>query len=292
LLTAARSHFDFMRLFRSSHIITLVLAAALAGTGPMIRAQDTATSATGLTALVATIRADVAAGKRTPAALADDLAQFDRLLAAEGGKRTEQAAHIIMMKGMIYAEIFDDPETAKTFILQVQQNYPDTSIASKLGPLLAMLDEQAMSKRSRVTIKDGGPFPDFAETNILTGAPLSVGGYKGRVVLVDFWATWCPLCRTDMPTVVATYDKYHAQGLEVIGVCMDVDKDTMLAYTQTNHIVWPQYFDGLRWQNKLAVKYAIEELPANILISTNGTILARNVTAENLDQAVTKALGK
>jgi thiol-disulfide isomerase/thioredoxin len=119
-----------------------------------------------------------------------------------------------------------------------------------------------------------------------------VAQYKGKVVLVDFWATWCMPCRAELPNVIATYAKYHDLGFEIIGVSLDTDKDAMVKFTQENNMTWPQYFDGLKWQNKLVAQYGVEGIPFTILIDPQGNIIDKNVRGEALPVAVAKALGK
>jgi hypothetical protein len=94
--------------------------------------------------------------------------------------------------------------------------------------------------------------------------------------------------------VVATYAKYHDQGFEVIGVSLDKDgdKDKLLSFLKDNDMTWSQYFDGQYWQNKLAVKYGIESIPATILIDGQGKIIGRDLRGDALAQAVATALGK
>ena len=279
----------FMRLKVILSLLALILLLPL----PAVFGQDASlvvTNTDGLTTLMAKVRVDLNAGKHTEAELADDLRQFDNLLAAENGKRTEMAANIILAKGMLYSEVFDDPEQAKTYILDVQRNYSNTMIAKKLEPLLMMMDQQAETKRDEAG-PINLPFADFSVTN-LDGKPMSVSQYKGKLVFVDFWATWCPLCVAEMPNVIATYGKYHDQGFEIVGVSLDEDKGKLQNFIKDNGMPWPQYFDGQRWQNLLALKYGIEELPANLLIDTNGNIIGKNLIGVQLPVAVAKALAK
>jgi thiol-disulfide isomerase/thioredoxin len=79
----------------------------------------------------------------------------------------------------------------------------------------------------------------------LNGNPISVAGFKGKVVLVDFWATSCGPCRDELPNVIATYKKHHADGFEVIGVSLDSDRNKLEAFLrQEDGMTWPQFFDG------------------------------------------------
>ena len=94
-----------------------------------------------------------------------------------------------------------------------------------------------------------------------------------------------------MPNVVSAYAQFHDKGLVVIGVSLDQDKDKLLDFIKANNMTWPQYFDGLGWENKLANQYGIESIPATILIDGQGKIIARDLRGEELKDAVTKALG-
>jgi thiol-disulfide isomerase/thioredoxin len=137
----------------------------------------------------------------------------------------------------------------------------------------------------------GAQFPDFNEKDV-DGKPLSIASYKGKVVLVDFWATWCGPCRAELPHVIATYKKYHDQGFEIIGISLDQDQAKLTGFTKAMNMTWPQFFDGQGWQNKLAAKYGIESIPAAFLLDGNGKIIGRDLRGEALMQAVAKALGK
>jgi thiol-disulfide isomerase/thioredoxin len=137
----------------------------------------------------------------------------------------------------------------------------------------------------------GAKFPDFNETDV-AGKPLSIASRKGKVVLVDFWAMWCRPCRAELPNVLATYNKYHDQGFEIIGISLDQDQAKLIGFTKAMNMPWPQFFDGQGWQNKLAVKYGIESIPATYLLDGNGTIIGKDLRGDELTQTVAKALNK
>ena len=138
----------------------------------------------------------------------------------------------------------------------------------------------------------GSPFPDFDETD-LGGEPISVAGFKGKVVLVDFWATWCGPCRGELPNVIATYQKHHANGFEIIGVSLDSDRYTLDTFLkQTDGMTWPQFFDGQGWHNKLAVKYGVESIPFAVLVGPDGKIIGKALRGEELEDAVAHALAQ
>jgi len=113
---------------------------------------------------------------------------------------------------------------------------------------------------------------DLSFTSV-DGAKIDLSKMRGKVVLVDFWATWCPPCREEVPNVVAAYKKFHDQGFEVVGVSLDKDKDALLAFTKENGMVWPQYFDGQGWNNSVSSKFGIDSIPAMWLVDKKGMVV-------------------
>lgn len=99
---------------------------------------------------------------------------------------------------------------------------------------------------------------------------------RGKVILLDFWATWCPPCRGEVPNVVAAYNKFHDKGFEVVGISLDKDKSALLAFTQANGMVWPQYFDGQGWRNSISSSFGIHSIPAMWLIDKQGKVATEN----------------
>ena len=251
-------------------------------------AADTNDPAAELGTLVAKIKADVQSGKTTESALGDDLKQFDVLLAEHQGEKTDAVARILFMKAMLYSQVLQNTVKANELMQQLKSEFQGT-------PLVAGLEQQEAMEASAKTIQDslavGAKFPDFSEKDV-NGKPLSVADHKGKVLLIDFWATWCPPCRAEIPNVVATYKKYHDRGFDIIGVSLDQDQGKLLSYIKEHEMAWPQFFDGQGWQNKLAVKYGIQSIPATYLLDGNGVIIASDVRGEALEQAVSKALVK
>ncbi len=269
--------------------LTIALfAAVLLLISPSLFAASTNDPTVELKALVAKIKADIQSGKTTESALADDLKQFDVLLAEHKGEKTDAVAEILFMKSTLYSEVFQDTAKADEVMKQLKTEFQGTSLVT------ALEQEEATAtaaKKLQDSLAVGTKFPDFNEKD-LDGKPLSIADHKGKVVLIDFWATWCPPCRAEIPNVVATYNKYHSQGFDIIGVSLDKDRQKLLSFTKENNMTWPQYFDGQFWQNKLAVKYGVEAIPATYLLDGNGVIIAKDLRGEALEQAVGKTLAK
>jgi thiol-disulfide isomerase/thioredoxin len=237
-----------------------------------------------LDALVAKISAKIREGQRTEAALAPNLAEFDALLAAHKGETSEGVARILMMKATLYSQIIGDEDKGLVLLKQVKTDFPETSIAKSVDNMISSLEAQ---RAYRV----GAVFPDFAEKD-LNGQPLSIANYRGKVVLVDFWATWCGPCLAELPNVVAAYKKYHGRGFEIIGVSLDRAnaRDKLVEFTKNREMPWAQFYDGKYWDNKLSKQYGIHSIPATFLLDGEGRVIAKNLRGAALEAELEKRL--
>jgi thiol-disulfide isomerase/thioredoxin len=259
--------------------------AALLLTGSSSFAADAKTE---LTTLVTKIKADLTAGKTTEGALADDLKQFDVLLDEHKGEKTDDVARILYMKATLYSQVLHNEPKADALMAQLKADFKGTDFVAAIEKMEA---STAAAKKMADALAVGTKFPDFNETDV-NGKPLSIANYKGKIVMVDFWATWCGPCVGELPNVIATYQRHHAQGFEIVGVSLDEEKDKLTAFTKDKNMAWQQFFDGKGWQNKLAVKYGIESIPADFLLDGNGVIIAKDLRGAELEAAVAKAVAK
>ncbi len=126
----------------------------------------------------------------------------------------------------------------------------------------------------------------------LTGKPVSYANYKGKVLLVDFWATWCGPCVAELPNVIAAYSKYHSKGFEVLGISLDQpnSKPLLLKFMKEHKMPWPQIYDGKAWQSANATAYKVQAIPFTLLVGKNGKIAAVGARGGDLAPAIEKAL--
>ena len=234
-----------------------------------------------LSALVQEIQVKLKAGERTAAGLAPEMKKFDDLIATYGEK-SEAVAQILYMKATLYSDVFGDLEQGMALLRKLKADFPATT--ARIDPVIAGLE-------NKLRYSVGKSFPDFAEVD-LEGKPLSIANYKGKVVLIDFWATWCGPCIAELPNVVETYKKYHAKGFEIIGISLDRPEslEKLKTFAQEHEMPWAQFYDGKFWANKLAVRYGIQSIPATFLLDGEGRIIARDLRGPALEQSVAKAL--
>jgi thiol-disulfide isomerase/thioredoxin len=247
---------------------------------------------TQLQGLVQQVQTKFKSGKTSEADFADEFKTLDGLIASEKGAKTDEAALLMFMKAQLYLEVIKDTDKGLKLVQQIKADYPDTKYGKNADKILDSITKQTAARKIQDSLAVGSAFPDFSATDE-NGKPLSVGSLKGKVVLLDFWATWCPPCRAELPNVIKTYQKHHDQGFEVIGISLDEDRDKLDAFLkQQDGMTWPQYFDGQGWQNKLAAKYGVEAIPFAVLIGPDGKIIGKELRGDDLEDAVAKAVAK
>ena len=114
---------------------------------------------------------------------------------------------------------------------------------------------------------------------------------SGKVILIDFWATWCGPCVAEVPNVVKAYEKLHDKGFEIIGISLDKDQAKLEAFIKEKNMTWAQYFDGKMWQNEISTRYGINSIPAMWLVNKKGMVVNTNARP-NLEAEVEKLLAE
>ncbi|HSY17761.1 MAG TPA: TlpA disulfide reductase family protein [Candidatus Acidoferrales bacterium] len=205
----------------------------------------------------------------------------------------EQLARLYLLDAHIYADGLTNSARARAIWVKVARDFPGTMAAQGATLSLTKLNAKESSEPDPSIpegLEVGQKFPGFSETDV-AGNPLSVQGYRGKVTMIDFWATWCGPCKAEMPNVIATYNKYRAQGFDIIGISLDDDKAALMNFTPAHGMAWAQFFDGQGWKNKLATKYGVHSIPMDYLLDRHGIIIGKELRGEQLSEAVAKAVG-
>jgi peroxiredoxin len=126
------------------------------------------------------------------------------------------------------------------------------------------------------------PAPDFTMPDA-KGKPTSLSNFKGKYVLLDFWASWCGPCRAENPNVVTAYNKYKSKNFTVVGVSLDQDKAAWLGAIEHDNLKWPQISDLKMWESAAVSLYGIDAIPFNVLIDPQGVIIAHSLRGPELD---------
>ena len=171
----------------------------------------------------------------------------------------------------------------------------------QLAEIVNLIPDNFSSDEAIVKLKDqvnkltatgvGQKFTDF-KMNDPEGKPVKLSDYvgKGKVVLVDFWASWCGPCRQEMPNVVKVYDQYKKKGFEIVGVSLDQTAEAWKKGIADLNITWPQMSDLKYWQCEAAAIYGVNAIPHTVLIDKDGTIIERNLRGEKLYKKIAELL--
>jgi thiol-disulfide isomerase/thioredoxin len=146
------------------------------------------------------------------------------------------------------------------------------TILQEITNSAAASDEIKQSAAGELKKLDSVGKPVDLHFTAVDGREVDLSKMKGKVVLIDFWATWCGPCVAELPHVKEAYDKNHPNGFEIIGVSLDKEKGDLTEFVSSHKMEWPQYFDGQGWENKFAGQFGITSIPAMWLIDKKGNL--------------------
>lgn len=233
-------------------------------------------------------------------------AAFQRIMAGDAPKEIKFQADMLLLGSVVMEAKATEEELAKQIRSFVSRHVDPAMkpFAAMFGTLMAMeagLDEltKELLEKVRTDYAENPKVQEFlkhvnfgkafsAEVTKLDGTKLSLPkDLAGKIIVIDFWASWCPPCRKDMPEMKELYAKYKDKGVEFVGISLDRQKEDAQKYVTENKIDWIQTFDGD--QNPVAVKYNVANIPAVWVIGKDGTVLsdtARGRLARVLDRAL------
>ncbi len=170
------------------------------------------------------------------------------------------------------------PHFAKMFIEKYKTTDPQAA-----GRL-----ENELRRKQQLMV--GGEAPDFSGQSP-DGETIALSDLRGKVVLIDFWASWCGPCRRENPNVVKMYDKYKDKGFEILGVSLDSSKDRWIGAIEQDGLTWPHISDLKKWQSEYASLYGVRSIPHTVLLNAEGKIIARGLRGVMLENKVAELLG-
>lgn len=156
------------------------------------------------------------------------------------------------------------------------------------SPYVKQLKEM-VEQKGRTAI--GAQAPDFT-MNDQDGNPVSLSSFKGKYLLIDFWASWCAPCRRENPNVVKAYNEFKDKGFTILGVSLDRDKAAWLKAIKDDNLTWTHVSDLKYWQNEVAQLYGVNSIPHSVLLDPEGKIIAENLRGPDLQNKLSELLNK
>lgn len=212
-------------------------------------------------------------------------------------QKYEQIDSIITAKSKAYILANTDKQTAALSFYNMRYNLTEdeqNEIVAKADSAFKAvpgIDKMMAHLDVLKNVAVGKKFTDF-EMADANGKMHKLSEYvgNGKVTLIDFWASWCPPCRREMPNLVAAYKQYKNKGFEIIGISLDSNADAWAKGVKDLNITWPQLSDLKGWKNSGAALYGVNSIPHTLLVDKDGTIIAKNLHGQQLDQKLQEVL--
>lgn len=210
----------------------------------------------------------------------------------EGAKNAKSA--FVALFYVTNTPIDQYPKENLAVIERMEKELPNSSYTKDIRKIYDQYKQQsetaAMQQQAAEDIGIGKPAPEI-DLKTPDGKSIKLSSLKGKVVLLDFWASWCGPCRMEMPNVVAAYNKYKDKGFTVYSVSLDKDANAWKNSIKTLGMTWENQVSDLKfWQCEAAMRYGVNGIPAAFLLDKNGIIVATNLRGQALDQKIGELL--
>ncbi|MBU3660330.1 MAG: AhpC/TSA family protein [Flavobacteriales bacterium] len=194
---------------------------------------------------------------------------------------------LIMALSQINAEA--DFKTYEALMTQINSTFEESPTVKAYYENYRQLKKKIESGK---LLAEGKLAPDFEEFLTDGKKQMKLSDLKGKVVLIDFWASWCGPCRKENPNVVKTYEKYKADGFTIMSVSLDTDREKWLAAIKQDNLTWPNHVSDLKgWSSKVGRMYEVGSVPFTVLIDREGRIIKVNLRGEALEKELSKIFG-
>lgn len=209
----------------------------------------------------------------------DTAAQAAAMNASENFVRQNSSSYIAPLAIMRYSQLSDEPGKTEELYNSLSADVKNSWMA------LAVSRQIADAKRNAI----GTVMADFTQPDP-NGKPVSLASYRGKYVLIDFWASWCRPCRQENPNVVANYSRFKDKNFTVLGVSLDQAKPAWLNAIEMDGLTWQHVSDLKGWTNSVAQQFQITSIPQNFLIDPDGKIIAKNLRGAALERKLSQIL--
>jgi thiol-disulfide isomerase/thioredoxin len=265
-------------------------------TAPLTQERWTILTQTGKTDVV-TAEIEQALGKTTDPKKRADLLYAQSIAIMRSSERDSAKVEGVVEK---FIKAAPQDERGGMLLYQVARSTQDTAKQTQLlQRVVANYPGSQAADRAKGTLRQtegiGKPF-ELAFTEAMTGKQMSMADLKGKVVVIDFWATWCGPCIAEMPKMKQLYAEYKPKGVEFIGISLDNPEsegglEKLKAYCKENNIEWPQYYQGKGWQGEFSMSWGINSIPAVFIVDADGKLHSTQARGQ-LEKLIPELLAK
>lgn len=181
--------------------------------------------------------------------------------------------------------VLDNPSKRNKFLQDLSNSkfIPDEHKMAFADAANDYIEKDRQEREYEKSFEIGKSFPALPKNTLdMNGKPISLKDYKGKIVLVDFWATWCGPCLSELPNVLAAYEKYQDKGFDILGINFDnEDRPKLEHFLKERNMPWRQIYDGKGWRSALSNHYGIKSIPMTFILM-DGKIVAKNLRGPQL----------